>query len=102
MSAPPARRRPLRGLPAAICALLDAFALWLDLGAAAGRHPLFRTPIAIGARALSTGIRFWCTSWVGTFLGLSWVFRTYRQSQKPPLDQVNEFVAQQNANLTGR
>lgn len=82
MSSDGSKRRPLTGGPAVICALLDALALRLDLAAAAGRHPLLRTPLAIGARSLSMFLAFWFTSWVGTFLGLSWVVRTFRAGKK--------------------
>ena len=69
---------------AAACALLDAFALQMDIGAASGRFALLRTPLAIGSRGLSTIIRYWSTSWVGAFLGLSWVVRTFQQGKQPP------------------
>jgi len=66
-----------------VCALLDAFALRMDLGAAAGRFALVRTPLAIGARGLSWVIRFWSTTWVGAFLGVGWVIRTFQQGKRP-------------------
>ena len=69
---------------AAICALLDAFALHMDLGATSGSWPLVRAPMAIFARGLSTALRIWATSWVGTFLGLAWVIRTFQQGKQPP------------------
>jgi hypothetical protein len=69
---------------AATCALLDAFALQMDLSAAAGSWPLMRTPVAIFARGLSTALCIWSTSWVGTFLGLAWVIRTFQRGKQPP------------------
>jgi len=66
------------------CALLDALALQMDLGAASGRLPLLRTPLAIGARGLSAVIRVWSTSWVGATLGLAWVIRTFQRGKQPP------------------
>ena len=84
MSASGSKRRPLGTGTATFCALLDAFALQMDLAAASGRFPLLRTPLAIGARGLSTAIRYWSTSWVGTTLGLAWVFRTFQQGKQPP------------------
>lgn len=71
------------GFPAVACALLDALALWLDLGAARGRQPLLRAPVAIAARALSWAIAVWSTSWIGTALGLSWLMRTYHRGKWP-------------------
>ena len=68
---------------AVFCALLDAFALQMDLGAASGRFPLIRTPLAIGARGLSRVVRYWSTTWVGAFLGLGWVIRTFQQGKRP-------------------
>jgi hypothetical protein len=84
MSARGSKRRPLRPAPAAFCALLDAFALQMDLRAASGSFPILRTPLAIGARGLSLAIRYWTTSWVGTFLGLAWVIRTFQRGKQPP------------------
>jgi hypothetical protein len=84
MSGPRWGKRKPYGLPAMICALLDALALQLNVGAAEGRHPLLRTPFAIMARALSTVIAFWTTSWVGRTLGLAWCIRTFRQGRIPP------------------
>ncbi len=66
------------------CALLDAFALQMDLRAASGSFPLLRTPIAISARFLSTVIRLWSTSWVGATLGIAWVIRTFQRGKQPP------------------
>ena len=84
MSEPRLGQRRPRGLPAVICAFLDALALQLNLGAAEGRHPLLRTPFAIMARALSTVIAFWTTSWVGRTLGLAWCIRTFQRGRIPP------------------
>ena len=78
------RRRPLTGGMAVICSLLDAAALQLDLGAAAGRQSLIRGPLAMSARSASTILRFWNTCWVGRYLGLAWVVRTLRQGMQPP------------------
>ena len=90
MSSNGSKQRALTGGPAVVCALLDALALRLDLAAAAGRHPLLRTPLAIGVRMISTFLAFWFTSWVGTFLGFSWVVKTYRAGKKSqtPADVV--------------
>ena len=84
MSEPPLGRRKPRGFPAMVCALLDALALQLNLGAAAGRHPLLRTPFAIMVRWLSTIIAFWTTSWVGRTLGLAWCVRTFQRGKRTP------------------
>lgn len=78
------KRRPMSSGRATACALLDAFALQMDIGAASGRMALLRTPFAIGARALSTVIRYWSTSWVGSVLGLGWIIRTFQQGKQPP------------------
>ncbi|HET9660152.1 MAG TPA: hypothetical protein VFP05_07460 [Thermomicrobiales bacterium] len=84
MSGSRSKRRPLGTGTAALCALLDAFALQMNLGAASGSFPLLRTPLAVGARGLSTVIRYWSTSWVGATLGLAWVIRTFRRGKQPP------------------
>lgn len=84
MSAPGANRRPLGRGTAAFCALLDAFALQMDAQAAKGSWALVRTPLAIGARTISTVVRYWSSSWVGTFLGLAWVMRTFQRGKQPP------------------
>ena len=78
------RRRPVTGGMAAFCALLDAAAFRLDLSAAAGRQSLIRGSMAIGIRATSSILRFWNTCWVGRYLGLAWVIRTYQQGKQPP------------------
>ena len=78
------KSRPLGPGTATACALLDAFALQMDLGAASGRFSLLRTPLAIGARGLSTVIRYWSTTWIGAVLGLGWVIRTFQQGKRPP------------------
>ncbi|MEZ4505129.1 MAG: hypothetical protein R2848_04490 [Thermomicrobiales bacterium] len=77
-------RRPLTKGTAMTCALLDAAALRLDLGAAAGRQSLVRGPIAMSLRATATILRFWNTSWVGRYLGLAWLWRTFRRGMQPP------------------
>lgn len=77
-------KRPMTGGMAVVCALLDAAALRLDLGAAAGRQSLIRGPLAISARVLSRILRFWNTCWVGRYLGLAWVISTYRRGKQPP------------------
>ena len=64
--------------------MLDAFAMVMDLRAAAGSFPLLRTPLAIGARAIATIVRYWSSSWVGTYLGLSWFFLTFQRGKQPP------------------
>ncbi len=84
MSRRNSKRRPLSPGRATFCALLDAFALHMDMAAASGRFPLLRTPLAIGARMLSTIIRHWSTSWVGATLGLGWIIRTFQDGQRPP------------------
>lgn len=84
MSRSNSKRRPMGTGAAATCALLDAFALQMDLGAASGSWPLVRAPLAIFARGLSTALRFWSTSWVGTTLGLAWVIRTFQRGKRPP------------------
>ena len=77
-------RRKVQGPPAVACALLDATAFQLDLKAAAGRRPLVYTPFAIFARLLSKTIAFWTTTWVGSYLGLAWVIRTFQRGKLPP------------------
>ncbi len=77
-------RRPMTGGMAVVCALLDAAAFRLDLGAAAGRQSLVRGPIAIGVRGASSMLRFWNTCWVGRYLGLAWVIVTFRRGMHPP------------------
>lgn len=67
---------------ATTCALLDAFALRMDIGAASGRFPLLRTPLAIGARGLSTVIRLLATSWVGACLGYIWFAHQLQQRKR--------------------
>jgi hypothetical protein len=84
MSRSNSKRRPMGAGAAATCALLDAFALQMDLRAASGSWPLVRTPVAIFARGLSTALRIWSTSWVGTVLGLAWVIRTFQRGRRPP------------------
>jgi hypothetical protein len=74
----------MTGGMAALCALLDAAAFRLDLGAAAGRQSLIRGPLAIGIRMTSRVLRFWNTCWVGRYLGLAWVIRTFRRGMQPP------------------
>jgi hypothetical protein len=74
----------MTGGMAAICALLDAAAFRLDLGAAAGRQSLIRGPLAMSARTASTILRFWNTCWIGRYLGLAWVIRTFRRGMQPP------------------
>lgn len=97
----PSRRTLSR--PAAVgCAVLDALSLRIDLAAAGGRHPLILTPVAIAIRAMSTIVRRWKLSWVGTFLGLSWVMRTYRQSKQSPLDQIGAAVARKQSDFESR
>jgi hypothetical protein len=68
----------------AICAFLDAAAFQLDLAAAAGRQSLIRGPLAMSIRATSRILRFWNTTWVGRYLGIAWVLRTFWQGRKPP------------------
>jgi hypothetical protein len=79
-----AQRRQMGTGTAAACRLLDAFALQMDLGAATGRWPLLRTSLALFARGLSTALRVWSTSWVGAYLGLAWVIRTFQRGKQPP------------------
>ncbi len=83
MRAAESKRKRLSTSRAVFCALLDAFAMQMDLGAASGRFPLIRTPLALGARGLSRVIRYWSTTWVGAFLGLGWVIRTFQQGKRP-------------------
>jgi hypothetical protein len=82
--------------------VLDALAFRLDLAAAGGRHPLIVAPLAISIRATSTIVRRWKLSWVGTFLGLSWVIRTYRQSKQSPFDQIGMAVARKQSEIESR
>ncbi len=74
----------MTGGMAVFCALLDAAAFRLNLGAAAGRQSLIRGPLAIVIRATSSVLRFWNTCWVGRYLGLAWVISTYRRGKLPP------------------
>ncbi len=83
MRAAESKRKRLSTNRAIVCALLDAFAMQMDLGAASGRFALLRTPLAIGARGLSRVVRYWSTTWVGAFLGLGWVIRTFQQGKRP-------------------
>lgn len=69
---------------AVACALLDAAALRLNLGAAAGRYPLIRSTLAILLRSTSTVLHFWNTSWVGRYLGLNWAIGVFRRGMRPP------------------
>jgi len=69
---------------AVVCALLDAAAFRLDLGAAAGRQPLIRGPLAVSIRATSTILRVWNTSWIARYFGLAWLWRTFRRGMQPP------------------
>jgi hypothetical protein len=68
---------------AVFCALLDAAAFRLDFAAAAGQHALIRGPLAIGLRSTSSVLRFWNSCWVGRYLGIGWVIKTFREGRLP-------------------
>lgn len=78
----PERRPVTRGI-AVFCALLDAAAFRLDFSAAAGQQSLLRGPLAIGLRSTSSVLRFWNTCWVGRYLGMGWMIRTFRTGKLP-------------------
>ncbi len=77
------KRRPVTRGMAVFCALLDAAAFRLDFAAATGQQTLLRGPLAIGLRFMSSVLRFWNSCWVGRYLGMGWVIRTFRQGKLP-------------------
>ncbi|MCA9859766.1 MAG: hypothetical protein KC438_08595 [Thermomicrobiales bacterium] len=87
MRTPTAHRRSLSRGTALFCNLLDALALQLDLGAAAGRQSIVRGSTAMGVRFTAWSIRTWSTSWVGATLGLAWVISVFRRGKRPPSNQ---------------
>lgn len=80
----PFHGKPLSRTRAICCALLDAFALQTDLAATAGRFPILRAPLAIGARGIASFLRFWPFGSVDTLLGLGWIIETYQRGKHPP------------------